>query len=430
MTTNTNSKKKLSTQQILLNENKKEILDMKKKKTNYEILDYLNKKLRLEKKLRLNHLETFFKNISTSTTYSGITARVLKDNTTAIMVSFKYLSKRYPTKNFTKLFGSKTEKQAYDKLAEVKVEISKGRDPFIITKETLNELYDERKEINLNNGSWKPRTVESYDYFYNRYIKKTIGYKKLSKITYGDLRNLYDVEMSHVENSTKNQFKRIVRPIFVDEIKKGNIHTNVIDLIETYNMPVREKLELRTDEKNLDIVKKLYKTIPNYEALAYHQKEEFRNFLMLVVMTAHRHGELRQLTINDCYLDKKLIIAPKTITKTKEDYKYPIPNELIPYLKTIKSGLIFPTIKKGSVDMMFQRLIKLAGVETFNGKRMSPHDMRRVMLSVMIKDLRIDSVLADTCLNHKQRGVINHYLSFTYEDIEESYLKYWELIRE
>jgi len=361
--------------------------------------------------------------------YPGITTKVMKNGTTSIMVSFKYLSKRYPTKNFTKLFGSKTEKQAYDRLQEVKIEISKGRDPFITTKETLNELYEERKKISLNNGTWKPRTVENYDYFYNRYIKNTIGYKKLSKITYEDLRKIYDVEMAHVENSTKNQFKRIVRPIFVEEVKKGNIHTNVIDIIETYNMPVRETLELRTDENNLDIVKKLYKAVPQYEALAYHQKEEFRNYLMMIVMTAHRHGELRELTIEDCYLDKRMIIAPKTITKTKEDYRYPIPEELIPYLETIKSGLIFPTIKKGSVDMMFQRLVKLAGIETFKGKRISPHDMRRLMLSVMIRDLRIDSVLADTCLNHKQRGVINHYLSFTYDDIKSSYEKYWKIIR-
>ena len=361
--------------------------------------------------------------------YPGITTKIMKDNSTSIMVNFKYLSKRYPAKNFTKIFGCKTEKQAYNKLQEVKLEISKGRDPFITQKETLNELYDERKEISLKNGSWRPRTIESYDYFYNRYIKKTIGHKKLSKITYEDIKKIYDVEMAHVENSTKNQFKRIVRPIFVEEIKKGNIHTNVIDLIETYKMPVRETLELRTYENNLEIVKKLYNVVPKYEVLAYKQKEEFRNFLMLVVMTAHRHGELRQLTIEDCYLDRKMIIAPKTITKTREDYRFPIPDELIPYLKTIKSGLIFPTLAKGSVDMMFQRLVKLAGIETFNGKRISPHDMRRLQISVMIKDLKTDSVLADTCLNHKQRGVIQNYLSFTYKDVEEAYNEYWELIR-
>ncbi len=79
--------------------------------------------------------------------------------------------------------------------------------------------------------------------------------------------------------------------------------------------------------------------------------------------------------------------------------------------------------------MMFQRLLKLAGVEVFNGKRISPHDMRRLLLSIMIRDLHIDSVLADSCLSHKQRGVINHYLSFEYKDIKSAYHKYWELIR-
>lgn len=51
------------------------------------------------------------------------------------------------------------------------------------------------------------------------------------------------------------------------------------------------------------------------------------------------------------------------------------------------------------------------------------------MFTIMIRDLGIDSMLADTCLNHKQRGTVNHYLSFVYQDIEEAYNKYWNLIR-
>ena len=364
-----------------------------------------------------------------SMAHNNITIKTLKNGTKNYYVRFMYNGKKYPPKNFTKLYGCKTKKQTEEKLAEVKREISLGRDPFTLSKNTLNELYEERKNIALNNGTWRPRTVENYDYFYNRYIKNTIGHKKLSKITYEDLRKIYDVEMAHVENSTKNQFKRIIRPIFIEEIKKGNIHTNIIDQLETYNMPVRETIELRSDEENINIARKLYNAVSKYEALAHYQKEEVRNFLMMVIMTAHRHGELRLLRIEDCYLDKKMIIAPKTITKTKEDYRYPIPEEVIPYLETIKEGLIFPTLKKGSVYAIFQRLVQLAGVKTFNNKRISPHDMRRLLLSIMIRDLKIDSVLADSCLNHKQRGVINHYLSFQYKDIEEAYHKYWDYIR-
>jgi integrase len=361
--------------------------------------------------------------------YPGIKTKILNDGSKTVYVLFKYLGKRYPEKNFTKLFGCNTEKQAYNKLQEIKLEISKGKDPFITTRDTLNDLYDDRKRVCEKNGIWKSRTIESYDYFYNRYIRNTIGYKKISKITYQDLKKLYDEEMSHIENSTKNQFKRIVRPIFVEQIKMGNLYENVIDKLETYKMPIRERLELRTDEINIDIVRKLYQAVSKYEALAYNQKEEWKNYLMLMVMSAHRHGELRLLKIDDCYIDKKMILAPKTITKTKEDYRYSMPDEIIPYLKTIKSGLIFPTIKKGSVDMVFQRLLKLADITTFNKKRISPHDLRRLLLTIMIRDLKIDSLLADTCLNHKSEGSIKHYISFTYEDIESAYNSYWDYIR-
>jgi integrase len=251
----------------------------------------------------------------------NITIKTLKNGTKNYYVRFMFQGKEYPVKNFTKLYGCKTKKTTLSKLEEIKIDISKGRNPFVLTKETLNELYDERKKISLKNGTWRPRTVESYDYFYNKYIRNTIGYKKLSKITYEDLRKIYDVEMAHVENSTKNQFKRIVRPIFIEEMKNGRIHTNVVDMIETYNMPVREKLELRTFENNLDIVSKLYNAVPKYEALSYNQKEEMRAYLMMIVMTAHRHGELRQLTIEDCYLDRKMIIAPKTIEPSEQSLK-------------------------------------------------------------------------------------------------------------
>jgi len=51
------------------------------------------------------------------------------------------------------------------------------------------------------------------------------------------------------------------------------------------------------------------------------------------------------------------------------------------------------------------------------------------MLMVMIRDCKVDSMLADSCLSHKQSGVINHYLNFSYKDKAEAYDKFWKLIR-
>ncbi len=68
--------------------------------------------------------------------YIGITTKVSKNGLKSIFARFKHNSKTYPIKNFTKLFGCKTEKQAFDKLQEVKLLISQGKDPFISTLTT------------------------------------------------------------------------------------------------------------------------------------------------------------------------------------------------------------------------------------------------------------------------------------------------------
>jgi integrase len=361
--------------------------------------------------------------------YPGIESIVLKNGTTAIYVTFKYQSKRYPTKNFTKLFGCRTEKQAYEKLQEVKVLISKGQNPFITTYTTLNDIWDARVATKSTNGEWRYTTVKNYGIFYERYIRKTIGVMKLEKIKYGDLKRIQDVDMAHTAKSTRNTLKLMIRPVFVEEIKKGNIVDNPFDFLDSYEMPVRQELSKRTNEKNLDIARKLYSAIEKYPVLAHYQKDEIKVFLYLTIMTARRYGEAMKLRKEHCHLSERKIIAPASITKTKEDYHYPIPDECMDYIDKIEEGLLFPTLKRGSVYQIFQRLLTIADVQVYSGKHISLHDTRRLMLTIMIKELKIDSVLADTCLNHKQKDTIKHYINFEYVDIEEAYKKYWDLIR-
>lgn len=358
----------------------------------------------------------------------NIKVKTLKNGSKNFYVRFMYNGKEYPVKNFTKLFGCRKEKQTIEKLNEVKLLISRGKDPFSKTFNSLNEIFDERMRQKVENSDWTHSTPKNYKYFYDAYIRNTIGHKRIEKITYDDLLKIHN-GMTHVANSTKNTLKMILRPIFVEEMKKGNIHENHVDKLVTYNMPVREKLETRTGENTLDIVQKLYKAIPLYEPKSDSRLEEIRAFYYMVLFTAHRFGELLKLRKEDCYLNEKMIISPASITKTKEDYKFPIPDECLQHIKSVKSGLIFNNIKRGSVYQMFQRLITLANIDVYNNKKISAHDTRRFLLTIMIRNLKIESVLADSCLNHKQRGVINHYLSFEYNDVREAYEQYWELIR-
>ena len=365
--------------------------------------------------------------------YDGITTKTMSDGSKNIFVRFKYLSRTYPVKNFTKIFGCKTEKQAFERLQEVKLDISKNKDPFDLTRDTLNDLFDEMVRTNMANGKWREGTYQTNTYFYSKYVRKKIGWKKISKITFEDLNDIYEKDMKNIKPYTRLMLRKTLKPVFQREIDKGNLFVNIPMKLKIIPGASKEKehLQHRTDDNYIDIVRKVYHAIPFYDGYKANQKIEIRAYLMLIILTAHRHGELRQLKKEDFYLDKGYIISPATITKTKTDYRFPLPEELVGYVSSIKENeLVFPTIKRGSVDDIFQRLLVLTDIAVFNGKRISLHDFRRFQLMIMIQNLKIDSALADSCLNHKRRDTMVHYESFVYKDIEEAYKTYWDYLRE
>lgn len=360
--------------------------------------------------------------------YKGISTKIMKDGSKAIMVRFKYQNRTYPVKNFTTLFGCKTETQAFNKLQEVKVLIAQGKNPLVYTPLTLNDFWDERFEEKVASGEWTNSTPKNYKYFYDAHVRNTIGHLKLDKISYDDLKKVLR-KISDRQAGTKNTFKRLLRPLFAEAVKSGILQENVIEKIDTFQESSDRSIEKRTSENELDIARQLYRAIPKYKVLAKTQEQEIKMFLMMVLLTAHRMGEVMKLRKEDVVLKENKIISPKNITKTKEEYHFPIPEECREYIEGIESGLLFPTLKRGSTYQIFQRLLYLTDINLYNGKTLSLHDTRRLMLMIMIRDCKIDSMLADSCLSHKQSGVINHYLNFSYQDKVEAYEKYWALIR-
>lgn len=361
--------------------------------------------------------------------YDGITKKIMKNGSVNIFVRFAYQNVKYNRKNFTKLFGIKTEKKAFEKLNEIKVEISKGNNPFVETKETLDELWKERFERKVRNGEWTNNTPKNYEYFYNAHIKEMLGWKKISKITYHDLLKVYD-SLSGRQGGTRNTFKRMMRPLFDECVKSGLLEKNVVEQLPTQKEGNNKNIELRTSEDYLNIVRMIYNAIPYYDCKSTKQELEIKAFLYMIIMTAHRMGEIRKLKKENLVLEENKIIAPPEITKTHEYYHFPIPPECREYFESIESGLLFPTIKRGSTYQIFQRLLQLTDIKFYNGKTLSIHDSRRLMLKVMIVDCGIDSMLADSCLSHKQQSVIKHYLHFSYKDIEGAYQKFWKKVRD
>lgn len=359
----------------------------------------------------------------------GITEKKMKNGTTAIMVRFKYDGTTYPVKNFTKLFGCENRTQARDKLYECKVMLSKGEDPFIHTPTTLTEIWEQRVKNKKASGEWNDLTIQNYNYFYYKHIDKAIGKRKLHRIKLTDLEQIHK-NMSKQQGGTKNRLQKLLYPIFEDGIKQGLVNKNVSIDLKKHKIGKLKKIKERTASSHLTIARALYKAIPLYQVHCKAQELEIKTYLYMVVLTAHRIGEILQLTKEDVVMDEKKIISPAKITKTSEDYHFPIPDECLAYIENIESGLLFPTLKRGSIYNIFQRLVKIAvelnDIKLYDGKTVSPHDMRRIMLHIMVINCKVDSMLADSCLSHKQKGSSKNYVDFTDEDVGAAYEKYWD----
>jgi hypothetical protein len=361
--------------------------------------------------------------------YAGISKKKMKDGSIAIMARFKHDGVTYPIKNFTKLYGIKTEKEGFLKLNEVKNLLSEGKNPFSSSLGSMDALFNKKIEINKKNNVWAEYTIKNYQYIYFKHISPKIGKKKIQKVKYEDILNILN-SFKHEQSNSKNKIIDVLRPLFKEEYNKGNLLENLMNKIDKYDHRAkREDLSKRTDFKHSEIVRKLYEAIPLYNQAHHSNIEQHRIFLYMILLTAHRYGELNKLEKKHCNIDKKKIIAPASITKTKEDYHYPIPDEVLEYIKNHKGGRLFNIPRGGQSGRIFHRLLIKAGITTIDNHSISMHDTRKLMMSIMISKLGIDSRLADYCLEHKQQGTIKHYLEFTYEDKVDAYNKYWNFIR-
>ena len=363
--------------------------------------------------------------------YPGISVKKLKDGSSVIMVRFKYLGKTYPVKNFTKLFGSKTQKSAYEKLNEVKALLSKNIDPFNPQGKKLDDYFFKKVEKNKSNGSWRENTIKSYVNFYTAHIQKKIGHKKLDKISISDILDIKESEyLSEKSASYKNLLNRILNPIYKDAIVRQEVLYNPCLVLEYEETDHKEKIEERVEQDHLEIVRILYKAFKTYKARYSHQRDELNMFFLLLLLTGHRQHELISLKKENCFPAKGWIISPADITKTKVKYKFPIPDEVMGWIEEKKnSELLFPNLKLKSIYYQFQNIIKYTPIKLNEGKTFSPHDVRSLMMSLMISKCGVSRILADVCLEHKQEEMIERYMNITYDEKKEAFDRYWKLIR-
>lgn len=366
----------------------------------------------------------------------GIQRIIDKKGNPQIMVRFKHLSKTYPVKNFTKLFGITSIPKAETKLSSIKNDLSEGKNPFVQRNDlTLDEIFKskiERKRKDTSKDGWSEFTISNYELFYEKVMKKELGNKYLKQITYSDLKSILESEKVIVKGIVwKNRLKQILNPIFDDALKLKQVNENPCDKIGNFEANESDDIyDVIVNEDLLFVINELYKAVPFYPTKTKSQAPQVHAYLYLLILTSRRIGEPLKLIGEDIDIDEMKIISPKEINKTGFASEYPIPKECLEYFKTIKDNeLVFPNIKRASVYLMFQRLLSFTKIKTRRNKNLSPHDLRSLMVNTMIKKAKIDSLLADSTLDHVIKGTKKHYVKFKYSDRKEAFKTYWQYVR-
>lgn len=362
------------------------------------------------------------KNKLTKTSYQCVYETIGNDSIKNYIVRFSYLGRNYGERNFTKLFGARTAKQAFEKLQEVKTELSKGNNPFKKKKGRSVNEYFETFIKTQSNGNSKYGTRYRYENAYNKFIKETIGTKNIGDVTADDIQYILDVVMDKNTDRTKAEVKTTLKPLIKLAQRDGEVKYSVLEDIKFSKKRKKEELTYRV-RTDLEIVaNRLYKAI-----LALDDTE-LKVIYLIALMCARRKGEILKLDYS--YISGNKVYAPRSITKTSVTDEYPLPIEvmnLLPSLDTYKEGKLF-MCPVHTPSAKFPSFIKDIDIEFSENQTFTLHDTRALWSSIMsIKTQKTD--LVDRCISHTQAGSKGHYQSFGYNSRKELFEQYWDIVR-
>jgi hypothetical protein len=115
------------------------------------------------------------KNKLEKTGKTGIKKLLMADGTYNFIAILSHNGTRYGEKNLTKLFGTSTITQAVERLAIIKVELSKGIDVFSIKSDKIDYLVTEY--LNSRKKDYRKNSTATY----NKHIKPIIPNYAIAK---------------------------------------------------------------------------------------------------------------------------------------------------------------------------------------------------------------------------------------------------------
>lgn len=365
------------------------------------------------------------KNQLKPTKYAGIKELEMLDGTINYIAVFSHNGTRYGERNLTKLYGSKNAKEAFTKLSEIKIELSRGNDIFSTKSNTILSLMTEY--LKKRNDAYRINCTATY----KKHIDKPIGHLNIDNVTKDHLIKIRtNMEELGLSPNTIRKAKTILSPIFKEAFTDRITQRNILESIKFGEDRPKPPLVDRVAEPLIDAIKKIYNAALNEEA-------DHSMAFLISIMCARRIGEILEITYEDI-VDGIVNVRAGTTKSYKKLHsdaiaeKFPLPKEVLDIIGT-GSGKVFKYSRRIYMDKyaeMIDTKCKLSLKALAIDYPIRTHDNRNFIISIQSRKYGMDFVGA-ACLSHSNRtsNMNARYHSIELDDIIEVYKDYWEKLR-
>lgn len=206
--------------------------------------------------------------------------------------------------------GKKECQPLRDMEQDIEKDLHDGIDTFISKNATLNERFDMyiKEKTNLSET-----TLTNYLYNYNRYVRKTLGNRVMSKINYSVMKKFYNelITKKGMKPNSMESVHTVLNPVFDKAVIDNLIRKNPCP----YAMKEIRQLPGWQSKK---VTTKSAFTLEQQTAFVDFMQSDsayarWQNVLTVLLGTGMRIGECVGLTWNDCDFKKDFISITHTL---------------------------------------------------------------------------------------------------------------------
>jgi integrase len=315
--------------------------------------------------------------------------------------------------------------KAREEAGKAKAARDRGEDPVEAKKwaqeawkstPTVAEFIEEylHRWARPNKKSWKEdqRLLE-------KDVKPVLGDKKVSEVRRRDIIYVLDLIKDRGSMVTANRTFAVISRMFNFALERGVLDASPATRIKMEAEESRDRVLTRPEIKTLH---QLLNDQPLWIST--------RMALELILRTAQRPGEVRQMTTDEIDWQERMWTIPKERSKNGIAQRVPLTDEVLSMIKVASSfsssKWIFPSpqtsgpISTYALAQGLRKALKDSGLP-----RTTPHDLRRTAATI-ISELGFNRLVVDKILNHKDRTVGGIYDRHTYDAEKRQALEAWE----